>query len=59
PVQFVADHLEVLYDLDVAAAEQAGAAGLGFHRIAMPNASPRFIAALVDVVDRELTATTA
>jgi ferrochelatase len=55
----VADHLEVLYDLDVAAAEQAGAAGLGFHRIAMPNASPRFIAALVDVVDRELTATTA
>ncbi|MFI5313207.1 MAG: ferrochelatase, partial [Candidatus Dormibacteria bacterium] len=47
PVQFVADHLEVLYDLDVAAAEQAGAAGLGFHRIAMPNASPRFIAALV------------
>jgi protoporphyrin/coproporphyrin ferrochelatase len=58
PVQFVADHLEVLYDIDVAAAAQAGAAGLGFHRIAMPNAGPRFIAALVDVVDRELTAST-
>ncbi|HEX4578565.1 MAG TPA: ferrochelatase [Candidatus Dormibacteraeota bacterium] len=54
PVQFVADHLEILYDIDVAAAEQAAAVGLGFHRIAMPNASPRFIAALVDVVDREL-----
>ncbi len=56
PVQFVADHLEILYDIDVAAAEQATAAGLGFHRVAMPNASPRFIAALVDVVDRELAA---
>ncbi|MEO8898518.1 MAG: ferrochelatase [Candidatus Dormibacter sp.] len=56
PVQFVADHLEILYDIDIAAAEQARAAGLAFHRIAMPNASPRFIAALADVVDRELAA---
>lgn len=58
PVQFVADHLEILYDIDIAAAEQASTAGLGFHRIAMPNASPRFIAALVDVVDRELATST-
>jgi protoporphyrin/coproporphyrin ferrochelatase len=56
PVQFVADHLEILYDIDVAAAEQARAAGLGFHRIAMPNADPRFIAALAEVVDREMAA---
>jgi protoporphyrin/coproporphyrin ferrochelatase len=56
PVQFVADHLEILYDIDVAAAEQARAAGLGFHRIAMPNAAPRFIAALAEVVDREMAA---
>jgi protoporphyrin/coproporphyrin ferrochelatase len=56
PVQFVADHLETLYDIDVAAAEQARAAGLGFHRIAMPNAAPRFIAALAEVVDREMAA---
>ena len=56
PVQFVADHLEILYDIDIAAAEQAAAAGLGFHRVAMPNANPQFIAALVDVVDRELAA---
>jgi ferrochelatase len=54
PVQFVADHLEVLYDIDVAAAEQARAAGMTFHRIEMPNTTPRFIAALADVVDREL-----
>jgi ferrochelatase len=56
PVQFVADHLEILYDIDIAAAEQAAAAGLGFHRIAMPNANPDFITALIDVVDRELAA---
>jgi ferrochelatase len=56
PVQFVADHLEILYDIDVAAAEQARAERLGFHRIAMPNADPQFIAALGEVVDRELAA---
>jgi ferrochelatase len=56
PVQFVADHLEILYDIDIAAAEQARAAGLGFHRVAMPNADPHFITALIDVVDRELAA---
>ena len=49
PVQFLADHLEVLYDLDIAAAGQATAAGLRYHRIAMPNAQPEFIRALVDV----------
>ena len=55
PVQFVADHLEVLYDIDVAAAEQAREAGIAFHRIAMPNAAPSFIDALADVVAREST----
>jgi ferrochelatase len=49
PVQFLADHLEVLYDLDVAAAAQARAARLGYHRIAMPNAQPEFIRALADI----------
>jgi len=49
PVQFLADHLEVLYDLDVAAAAQAANAGLRYHRIAMPNAGPDFIGALADV----------
>ncbi len=56
PVQFVTDHLEVLYDIDVAAAAQARAVGLGFHRIGMPNTDPRFIAALAEVVDREMAA---
>jgi ferrochelatase len=53
PLQFCADHLEVLYDLDVAAREQAEAAGIAYHRMEMPNASPAFISALADVVARE------
>jgi ferrochelatase len=56
PVQFLADHLEVLYDLDVAAAQQARAAGLTYHRIAMPNTRPAFIRALTDVARREALA---
>ena len=55
PVQFLADHLEVLYDLDVAAAEQARAAGLRYRRIAMPNTRPSFIRALGDVARRTAT----
>ncbi len=58
PVQFVADHLETLYDIDVAAAEQAEAHGIRFRRIAMPNASPLFIRALAEVVERELSSAT-
>lgn len=49
PVQFLADHLEVLYDLDVAAAAEAAACGLRYRRIRMPNDDPRFIAALAAV----------
>ncbi|MHB8632091.1 MAG: ferrochelatase [Candidatus Limnocylindria bacterium] len=52
PVQFLADHLEVLYDLDVAAAAEAEAAGLRYHRVPMPNCDPAFIAALADIVRR-------
>jgi len=50
PVQFLSDHLEVLYDLDIAAAAQARAAGLAYRRIAMPNTDPPFIDALASVV---------
>lgn len=49
PVQFLADHLEVLYDLDVAAAAEAAACGLRYRRIQMPNDDAAFIAALADV----------
>ena len=50
PVQFLADHLEVLYDLDIAAAEEARAAGLRYRRVAMPNTQPAFIRALARIV---------
>jgi len=53
PVQFLADHLEILYDIDVAARDEAQAAGLRFHRIDLPNTSPVFIRALAEVVERE------
>jgi ferrochelatase len=51
PVQFLADHLEIIYDIDVAAREDAESLGMGFHRIESLNLSPRFIAALTDVVE--------
>jgi ferrochelatase len=54
PVQFVSDHLETLYDIDVAAGEQAAEHGIRLRRIAMPNASPAMIRGLAEVVDREL-----
>ncbi len=52
PVQFVADHLETLYDLDVAARAEAEHAGLVFSRIEALNCAPRFIAALADIARR-------
>jgi ferrochelatase len=59
PVGFVSDHLEIRWDLDVEAAERAGALGLGFRRIAMPNADPDLIEVLVGIVRRELAAVAA
>src|SRR6202035_127486 len=51
PVQFLADHLETLYDVDVAGREQALAAGFQtFTRIDAPNAAADFIGALTGVV---------
>ncbi|MBX5452093.1 MAG: ferrochelatase [Thermogemmatispora sp.] len=56
PVQFLADHLEILYDIDVGAREQAEQAGLQFARIESLNVEPRFIAALAAVVEETLQA---
>ncbi len=46
PVQFLADHLEILYDVDVGAREQAEACGVAFRRIESLNADPGLVAAL-------------
>jgi ferrochelatase len=50
PIGFVADHVELLYDLDVEARRTAEAGGLAFHRAPAVNDHPEFIAALADVV---------
>ena len=45
-VGFVADHLEVLYDLDIEAAKRADEAGLVFDRTACVNDDPAVMSAL-------------
>jgi protoporphyrin/coproporphyrin ferrochelatase len=47
---FVADHLEVLYDLDVEAAGIARRSGIAFARTRMPNADPAYLDVLAHVV---------
>ncbi len=54
PVQFLSDHLEVLYDVDIGAREQAERHGLAFHRIESLNASPPLVDALAAVARRAL-----
>jgi protoporphyrin/coproporphyrin ferrochelatase len=55
PVQFLADHLETLYDVDIAGREQALSAGFErFVRVEAPNDAPDFAAALANVVRGEL-----
>jgi ferrochelatase len=47
---FVADHLEVLYDLDIEAAARAATHGLAFDRTACVNDDPTIMAALAQRV---------
>jgi ferrochelatase len=50
PIGFVADHLEVLFDLDIEAREVAEKAGLAFARTASLNDDPRFVDILAATV---------
>lgn len=54
PCGFVADHLEVLYDLDIEAAAAAADAGMSFARTRSPNDEPAFLDAVAAVVRRAL-----
>ena len=56
PIGFVADHLEILWDIDVEARERAAALGIELDRIESMNDDPAFISALADIVRKELTA---
>ncbi|MEA2557543.1 MAG: protoporphyrin/coproporphyrin ferrochelatase, partial [Actinomycetota bacterium] len=52
---FVADHLEVLFDLDIEAKQLAEDAGIGFSRTRMPNADPEYLDVLATVVRDHLS----
>ena len=52
---FVADHLEILYDLDIEARALAEEAGIRFERTEMPNADPAFCRVLAQVVRDHLS----
>ena len=51
---FVADHLEILYDLDIEARELADGAGIRFERTEMPNADPEYLDVLAIIVSEHL-----
>jgi protoporphyrin/coproporphyrin ferrochelatase len=59
PVGFVADHLEIRWDLDTEAKDKARELGMTLERIEMPNADPAFIRTLATIVQRALTVTVA
>ncbi len=50
PIGFIADHMEVIYDLDTEAAEAAAKAGVEFARAATAGVDPRFVAVVRDLV---------
>ncbi len=55
PCGFVADHLEVLYDLDIECGDVAARAGIVLRRTESPNDDPEFLDVLADVVRKELS----
>jgi ferrochelatase len=50
PIGFVSDHVEVLYDLDIAARQRAAALRLGFARAGTPGDHPAFVRLLAGLV---------
>ena len=54
PIGFVADHLEIRWDLDTEAQEKAKELGLRLERADMPNDDPAFVAVLAEIVRRVL-----
>ncbi len=58
PVGFVADHLEVLYDIDIEARRVAAAAGLAFARTESLDDDPAFLHILAGVLRRAVAPTT-
>jgi ferrochelatase len=55
PVGFLCDHVEILYDIDIAFREMAEELGLRLWRAESLNASPLLVQALVQVVSSQFT----
>lgn len=55
PIGFVADHLEILYDIDVEAQRFASTHDLNLKRTVSLNTSPTFISALADIAQKQMT----
>jgi ferrochelatase len=54
PIGFVSDHMEVVYDLDVVAADRARAVGLPMARAATVGTDPQFVAMIRELIDERL-----
>jgi protoporphyrin/coproporphyrin ferrochelatase len=54
PIGFVADHLEIRWDLDTEAREKAEELGMRLDRTEMPNADQAFVRVLAGIVRRTL-----
>jgi len=52
PIGFVADHLEIRWDIDAEAQEKAAELGVRLARIEMPNDDPAFVETLASIVRR-------
>jgi ferrochelatase len=50
PCGFTADHLEVLFDVDIECAQQAAQLGVAFARTDSPNAGPELVTAVTDAL---------
>ncbi len=57
PVGFVADHLEVVWDLDTEAAAKAAALGMRFARAATAGADPRFAGMVAELMAEHTSGT--
>jgi protoporphyrin/coproporphyrin ferrochelatase len=56
PVGFVSDHMEVIHDLDIEAAQTAERAGLKLARAATPGGDPRFASMITELVRERMDA---
>lgn len=54
PIGFVSDHLEVLYDLDVEAAELAAELGIRLERASTASIHPAFVAMIRELIQERL-----